>query len=156
MEQLLSALRLLLADNIALKFKAHGYHWNVESDDFKQFHDFFGDIYKDYDEATDEYAEWLRILKAYAPYRLTDFFDMSTVSEPVIVGDPEPMVADLYESIELHIEALVVASDLANEAKQYGLANFFAERQTASQKFCWQLRASMEEPEAETEMEMED
>lgn len=153
MEQLLSALRLLLADNIALKFKAHGYHWNVESDDFKQFHEFFREIYEDYDEATDEYAEWLRMLKAYAPYRLTDFFDMSTVSEPIIVGEPEPMVADLYESIELHIEALVVASDLANEAKQYGLANFFADRQTASQKFCWQLRASMEEPEAEVEME---
>jgi starvation-inducible DNA-binding protein len=151
MEQLLLALKLLLADNIALKFKAHGYHWNVESDDFKQFHDFFREIYEDYDEATDEYAEWLRMLKVYAPYRLTDFFDISTVSEPTIVGDPEPMVADLYESIELHIEALVVASDLANEAKQFGLANFFAERQTASQKFCWQLRASMEEKEMESQ-----
>jgi hypothetical protein len=43
---------------------------------------------------------------------------------------------------------------MANAAKQYGLSNFLAERMTASQKFCWQLRASMEEP--ETEMEMED
>ena len=153
MEQLLSALRLLLANNIALKFKAHGYHWNVESDDFKQFHEFFREIYEDYDEATDEYAEWLRILKVYAPYRLTDFFDMATVSEPVILGEPEPMVADLYESIELHIEELMAAGDLANAVKQYGLANFFADRQTASQKFCWQLRASMEKPEVEMEME---
>ena len=153
MEQLLAQLRMLLANNIALKFKAHGYHWNVESDDFKQFHEFFREIYEDYDGATDEYAEWLRMLKSYAPYRLTDFFDMSTVSEPVLVGDPEPMIEDLYESIELHIEALVAASDLANEAKQYGLANFFADRQTASQKFCWQLRASMEVEEPEMEME---
>jgi starvation-inducible DNA-binding protein len=153
MDQLIAALRLLLSDNIALKFKAHGYHWNVESDDFKQFHNFFEEIYKDYDEATDEYAEWLRILKAYAPYRLVDFFDMSTVSEPVLVGDPEPMVEDLYDSIELHLEDLVNASDLANAQKQYGLSNFLAERQTASQKFCWQLRASME---MEEEMEMED
>ena len=156
MEQLLAQLRMLLADNIALKFKAHGYHWNVESDDFKQFHDFFGDIYKDYDGATDEYAEWLRMMKAYAPYRLADFFDMATVSEPTLVGDPEPMLEDLYLSIEKHIEDLVVASDLANAAKQYGLANFFADRQTASQKFCWQIRASMEIEEPENEMEMED
>ena len=153
MENLLSALRLLLANNIALKFKAHGYHWNVESDDFKQFHDFFGDIYKDYDEATDEYAEWLRILKSYAPYRLVDFFDLMNVSEPVLVGDPEPMVEDLYDSIELHIEELINVGDMANAAKQYGLANFLAERQTASQKFCWQLRASMEIEEPEMEME---
>ncbi len=135
---------MLLADNIALKFKAHGYHWNVESDDFNQFHDFFGEIYENYDAATDTYAEWLRILKAYAPYRLTDFFDMATITEPVIVGDPQPMLADLYMSIEKHIEDLVVASDLANAAKEYGLANFFADRQTASQKFCWQIRVSME------------
>ena len=153
MENLLSALRLLLANNIALKFKAHGYHWNVESDDFKQFHDFFGDIYKDYDEATDEYAEWLRMLKSYAPYRLVDFFDLMNVSEPVLVGDPEPMVEDLYDSIELHIEELINVGDMANSAKQYGLANFLAERQTASQKFCWQLRASMEIEEPEMEME---
>jgi len=150
MEKLLEQLRILLADNVALKFKAHGYHWNVEGDDFQQFHEFFGDIYLNYDEATDTYAEWLRIFKEYAPYRLTDFFDMSTVPEPVIVGDPQPMLNDLYLSIEAHIEGLVVASDLANEAKQYGLANFFADRQTASQKFCWQIRASME-----NEMEME-
>jgi len=151
MEQLLAQLRTLLADNVALKFKAHGYHWNVEGDDFPQFHKFFQKIYEDYDGATDTYAEWLRILKQYAPYRLTDFFDMSTVPEPVIVGDPQPMLNDLYLSIEAHIEALIVASDLANEAKQYGLANFFADRQTASQKFCWQIRVSME-----NEMEMKD
>jgi starvation-inducible DNA-binding protein len=144
MENLLAQLRTLLADNVALKFKAHGYHWNVEGHDFSQYHEFFEDIYLNYDAATDTYAEWLRALKEYAPYRLTDFFDMSTVPEPVIVGDPQPMLHDLYLSIEAHIEALVIASDLANEAKQYGLANFFADRQTASQKFCWQIRVSHE------------
>jgi starvation-inducible DNA-binding protein len=151
MEQLIALLKMLLADNITLKFKAHGYHWNVESDDFKQFHDFFAEIYEDYDDATDTYAEWLRMLKSYAPYRLTDFFDMASLVEPTIVGDPEPMLEDLYMSIEKHIDDLVMASDLANDAKEYGLANFFADRQTASQKFCWQIRVSMEKPEMEME-----
>jgi starvation-inducible DNA-binding protein len=144
MEQLLTQLRMLLADNIALKFKAHGYHWNVESDDFKQFHDFFSDIYEDYDEATDTYAEWLRIMKVYAPYRLTDFFDMATITEPVIVGDPQPMLADLYMSIEKHIEDLKNAVDLATTARENGLVDFLSARQSASQKFCWMIRVSME------------
>jgi len=143
-EQLVAKLRMLLADNVALKFKAHGYHWNVEGENFPQLHEFFAEIYEDYDAATDTFAEWLRMLKVYTPYRLTDFFDMATISEPVIVGDPEPMLEDLYMSIEKHIEDLVVASDIANDVKEYGLANFFADRQTASQKFCWQIRASME------------
>jgi len=143
-EQLISILRKLFANNVALKFKAHGYHWNVESDDFKQFHDFFEFIYEDFDGATDAYAEWMRMLKVYAPYRITDFFDLATVGEPVIVGDPELMLEDLYIAIEEHIEDLILGGDVANASKQYGLSNFFAERQTAAQKICWQIRASME------------
>jgi starvation-inducible DNA-binding protein len=144
MEQLKELLKTLLADNVALGFKAHGYHWNVESDDFQQLHEFFGDIYSNFDGATDTYAEWLRMLKSYSPYRLTDFFDMSTVGEQILVGDPEPMIVDLYNEIELHIAKLVEAGKLANEANEFGLANFFADRQTASQKMCWMLRASIE------------
>jgi DNA-binding ferritin-like protein len=143
-EQLLSTIRTLLADNVALKFKAHGYHWNVESDDFKQFHDFFSAIYEDFDDATDTYAEWLRMLNAYSPFRLTDFFDLSTVGEPVLVGDPQPMLVDLYMEIEKHIEKLIEAGKIANANNEFGLANFFADRQTASQKWCWQIRASIE------------
>lgn len=144
MDQLLVQLRTLLSDNITLKFKAHGYHWNVEGDDFPQFHDFFGDIYANFDGATDTYAEWIRVFKSYAPYRLVDFYDMSTIPEPIIVGDAQPMLQDLLLSLEKHVEDLVVASDEANANKQYGLANFFADRQTISQKFLWQIRASIE------------
>lgn len=144
MEQLLALLKTLLASNVALGMKAHGYHWNVESDDFAQLHEFFGEIYSDYDGATDVYAEWLRMLKSYSPYRLTDFFDLSTVGENVLLGDPEPMIVDLYAEIERHIAALVEAGKLATALNEFGLANFFADRQTASQKWCWQLRASIE------------
>jgi starvation-inducible DNA-binding protein len=144
MEQLLSQLRTLLADNVALKFKAHGYHWNVEGDDFKPYHEFFGEIYENFDGATDTFAEWLRAFQVYAPYRLTDFFDMSDVPEPVIVGDAQPMLQDLLLALTKHVEDLVAASDTANLNKQYGLANFLADRQTISQKFLWQIRASIE------------
>ena len=149
--ELLQNTKNLLADNVALSFKAHGYHWNVEGDDFPQFHDFFGGIYENYNNATDTYAEWLRVFKQYSPYRLVDFFDSSSVGEPVIVGDAQPMLADLYISIEKHIEDLIVAGRLATASNEFGLANFFADRQTVSQKFCWQIRASMETEEYETE-----
>lgn len=149
MEQLLQTIKALLADNIALSFKSHGYHWNVEGDEFAQFHDFFGKIYDNYNDATDTYAEWLRMLNQYSPYRLVDFFDASTVGEPEIVGDAQPMLIDLYSSIEKHIQDLVVAGKLATSLNEFGLANFFADRQTISQKFCWQIRASIENEEME-------
>jgi starvation-inducible DNA-binding protein len=144
MEKLLAVLRKLLADNVALGMKAQGYHWNVESDDFHQFHEFFGEIYEDFHGATDTYAEWIRMLKGYSPYRLTDFFDISTISESIIVGDPEPMLVDLYDEIEKHIEDLKEAGGVANDLRENGLMDFLAARQTASQKWCWQIRASME------------
>lgn len=149
MTELTDTLKKLLADNIALKFKSHGYHWNIEGDEFKQFHDFFAEIYENFDDATDTYAEWLRIFKEYAPYRLVDFFDSSSISEPMIVGDAQPMLIDLYSSIETHIADLINAGRLANAAGEFGLANFFADRQTISQKFCWQIRVSMEIEEME-------
>lgn len=144
MDRLTQIISQLLADNVALGFKAHGYHWNIESDDFHQFHEFFGDIYSDFNGVTDTYAEWIRMLKSYAPYRLTDFFDLSTISEPVIVGDPDAMLVDLYNYIERHIEDLKEAINVATQANEHGLVDFLAGRQAASQKWCWQIRASIE------------
>lgn len=54
------------------------------------------------------------------------------------------MLVDLYNEIEIHIAKLIEAGNLANAMNEFGLANFFADRQTASQKFCWQIRASIE------------
>jgi starvation-inducible DNA-binding protein len=145
MEQLVAQLKILLANNIALGFKAQGYHWNVESDDFYQFHEFFGEIYEDFHGATDEYAEWIRMMKSYAPYRLTDFFDIATIGEPVIVGDPKEMIIDLYNEMEKHTEDLKDLIDIADALRENGLVDFLAARQTSSQKWCWQLGSHMEE-----------
>lgn len=108
------------------------------------WHDFFGDIYEDFEGATDTYAEWLRMLKSYAPYRIAEFFDMATISEPVMLGDSEAMIEDLYDAIEKHKEDLVIAGGLANKFNENGLMDFLASRQTAAQKWCWQLSSSME------------
>ena len=75
---------------------------------------------------------------------MVDFFDSMSVGEPAIVGDAQQMLADLYMSVETHISDLIIAVDVANANKQYGLANFFADRQTTLQKTCLQIRASME------------
>jgi DNA-binding ferritin-like protein len=52
-------------------------------------------------------------------------------------------------SIEKHIEDLKNAVATANAARENGLVDFLSARQAASQKFCWQIRASMELEEME-------
>lgn len=151
MDELINLLKSLQADNVVASSKAHGYHWNVEGDDFPQFHDFFGDIYSELDGVTDTYAEWIRMLDigAFAPFKLSRFMELTTLPETEVNSDPVVMSKDLCEALDIMTAKLVNAFDLATAAKQNGLANFFADRQAAHQKHCWQLRAVAVENEME-------
>jgi starvation-inducible DNA-binding protein len=143
MEELTNSLKVLLADNITLKLKAHGYHWNVEGDDFVQFHKLFLDIYEDYDQATDTYAEWLRKLDTYAPFKLSRFIELNEVGEPDVTSDPMKMSADLLMANDMVTQKLMDAFDIATSQRQQALANFFAERMDMHQRWHWMLTVSL-------------
>jgi starvation-inducible DNA-binding protein len=147
MEELINLLKVLLADNITLKLKAHGYHWNVEGDDFPQFHKFFADIYEDYEAATDTYAEWLRKLDSYAPFKLSRFIELNEVGEPDMTSDPAMMSKDLLISNDMVLVKLTDAVEMATASRQHALANFFAERMDQHQRWHWMLSASIKENE---------
>lgn len=149
MEELINLLKVLLADNITLKLKAHGYHWNVEGDDFPQFHDFFGDIYADYESATDTYAEWLRKLDAYAPFKLSRFIQLNEINEPEVSSDPMMMSSDLLIANDMVLVKLADAVEMATSNRQHALANFFAERMDKHQRWHWMLSAVSKETEIE-------
>ena len=151
MNPLVEMLKSLTADAVALKFKAHGYHWNVEGDDFPQWHEKLLEIYEDIDDSIDTFAEWIRMLDVneYAPFALSRLASLSTIPETQVTSDPMSMIADLCNSFDIAIAKYVVGFDMATATKQNGLANFMADRQTALQKWCWQLRASLKEVEAD-------
>lgn len=141
MEQLIQMLRVLLSDTVTLKFKAHGYHWNVEGDDFPQYHEFFEDIYKDYDGSIDTFAEWIRKLGDYAPYKLSRFQAFSDIPETDVTSDPVAMSTDLLMANDMVTTKLMDAFDMATSLRQQALANFLAERQDMHQRWHWMLSA---------------
>lgn len=143
MNELVQTLKELLASTVALKFKAQGYHWNVETDDFPQWHDKFGDIYDSLDGSIDPLAEWIRMLGDYAPFKLSRFSALSKIVETDVSSDPEMMAADLLKDHEASAAAFGAASIAAANAGQKGLENFLADCMTAHQKWAWQLRASL-------------
>ena len=151
MEEMINELKGLLASTIAIKFKAQGYHWNVEGDDFPQWHDKFGDIYEAVDGAIDPLAEWIRILGDYAPFKLSRLSELSTVSESLVSSDPEEMAADLLKDHIAAVAAFGSASVKAAAIGQKGLENFLADCMTTHQKYMWQLRVSTIEDEMESE-----
>lgn len=143
MNELIQTLKVLLGSTVALKYKAHGYHWNVETDDFPQWHDKFGEIYDSLDDSIDPMAEWIRMLGDYAPFKLSRFVALSTIPETDVSSDPEMMAADLLVDHQASAMAFGMASTAATAAGQNGLANFLADCQTTHQKWAWQLRASL-------------
>jgi DNA-binding ferritin-like protein len=82
-------------------------------------------------------------VNAYAPFKLSRFAELTTIPETDVSSDPMVMIADLCDSFDIAIAKYIAGFDLATTTKQNGLANFFADRQTALQKWCWQLRASL-------------
>jgi len=143
MEELINLIKVLLADNITLKLKAHGYHWNVEGIEFSQYHELFEEIYTDYEQATDTYAEWLRKLDTYAPFKLSRFIQLNEIGEPEITSDPVVMSKDLLMANDMVTTKLMNAFDMATAQRQQGLANFFADRMSMHQRWHWQLSASV-------------
>lgn len=147
---MIEQLKTLLASTIALKYKAHGYHWNVEGDDFPQWHDKFGAIYESLEEAIDPLAEWIRIMGDYAPFKMSRLTELSTIPETTVTSEPEAMAADLLADHKMAANAFGMCSKMAGEAGQKGLENFLADCQATHQKWIWQLTVSTkpEAPEA--------
>ena len=146
-EELVALLKELTADAVALTYKVKGYHWNVEGDDFPQWHDKLDDIYEDIDGSIDPFAEWIRMLdvNAYSPFALSRLAGLTTIPETQVSTDPMNMIADLVASFDIAIAKYIIGFDKATAAKQNGLANFMADRQTALQKWNWQLKASLKD-----------
>jgi starvation-inducible DNA-binding protein len=137
-------LAILLSSLVSAKFTAHGYHWNVKGRDFKEFHDFFGEIYSDYDEAIDPTSENIRKLGFDAPYLLGDFQEMTRVNEErVQTGSVDEMLSSLIRVNQILLELSLEAFAVANTCNEQGIANFLAERIDKHEFWNWQLTSSL-------------
>lgn len=132
-----------MSDVVTMYFVAHGYHWNVEGQDFSQYHALFEDIYSDVYSSIDPIAENLRKLDAYAPFTLSKFTELRTVESSEVKAEPRAMAKALIKVNDGVLESLKSTFKIANEdANEQGIANFIAERIDMHQKWAWQLKAS--------------
>lgn len=142
---LAQSLAKFLASTVVLKFTAHGFHWNVKGKDFREFHDFFGDIYEDLEGSIDPTAENILKLGYDAPYMLTDFLELSCIEpcERISDGDIHKMTQRLHADNHKLLKEALEAFKCANDCNEQGIANFLAERIDMLQKWNWQLSATL-------------
>ena len=142
MSTLTTSLSSLLADAVTMYFQAHGYHWNVEGQDFSQYHSLFESIYEDVYSSIDPIAENLRKLDTYAPFALKQFMSLRTLDFGAATRDPQGMAKALLKSNVSILKSLNTTFQAATDADEQGIMNFLAERIDMHQKWGWQLRAS--------------
>ena len=142
MSALTDSLKTLLSDTVTMYFVAHGFHWNVEGQDFSQYHGLFAEIYEDVYSAIDPIAEDVRKLGEYAPYTLSKFTSLRTVEPKDVKPEPKAMAKELLRINDELIDSIADAQEAATKAKEQGIMNFLAERDDMHKKWRWQLTAS--------------
>ena len=141
METLQEIMKKVLADTFALYLKAHNYHWNVEGSNFPQYHEFFGNLYKELHDAVDPIAEEIRSLDAYAPGSFTRFMELTEIEDEITVPADVEMARRLMTDNERVLATLNVAFKLADQFDKQGLADFLAGRIDIHNKHAWMLRS---------------
>jgi starvation-inducible DNA-binding protein len=133
-----------LGNLVVFSFKAQGHHWNVKGMKFHMFHGFFREIYEEAQFAIDSLAEQILTLGFPAPYKLVDFARMSTI-EDMGCADAHQMLKDLLVASEEICASLTEGVEIADEAREYAIADFLTERLAVHKKWKWQIKAHLEE-----------
>ena len=142
METLIEKMKVVLGTSFAFYLKAHGFHWNVEGPNFKEYHGLFGDIYEEVWGAVDDIAEHIRAIDGYAPGAIGRLYQLSTVSDQPNIPAARAMVVELLSDNGKVIETLTEAYKEAETANEVGLANFLQDRIDIHKKHGWMLRAT--------------
>jgi starvation-inducible DNA-binding protein len=138
---LADSLKVVLADTFAFYLKAHNYHWNVEGENFNDYHAFFATLYNEAWAATDVIAEHIRTLDEYVPGSFGRFYQLSTISDEANIPTAINMARKLEEDNKKVLASLVASHELSEKANKIGITNFLEERIDIHEKHGWMLRA---------------
>ena len=141
-------LKVLLASVNSLSIKAQNFHWNVEGDNFPQYHDYLANFYEEVYSAVDKVAEYIRTLDSYAPGSLSRYAELTIIQDQLKIPRAELMFAELYEDNAKMIDLLNHCFTSASQENKQGIANFIAERLDAHEKHQWQLRSILKKSRA--------
>lgn len=145
MDELVQAVKTLLANHYAFSLKAQNFHWNVEGPDFSQYHDLFAKIYEEVYGAVDVIAERVRTLNAYAPGSFKRYAELSQIEDQVEIPTATAMIQKLLADISIIQQNIKNCYDLAEQNSNHGLSNLMAERQDAFAKHAWMLSATLKQ-----------
>jgi len=143
MKQLIEIAKIAFASEFSFYLKAHQFHWNVEGEDFLQYHDLFGKIYEEVYGSIDDFAEKIRSLGSYMPGSYTRYSMLSKIEDEDQILPKDQMVSELMKDNERMLIIFKQVFDASEAEHEHGFSDFIAGRMDAHRKHGWMLRASM-------------
>jgi starvation-inducible DNA-binding protein len=146
LENVVSILSTVLADQYILYTKTRNYHWNVTGEDFSEYHKLFGEQYAALEADIDEVAERIRALGGKTPATLGEFSKMTRLNEhPGKYPKASEMMANLLSDHEAIVRNL--RNDIQACGDKYadvGTEDFLTQLLEKHEKTAWMLRAILE------------
>ena len=137
-------LKVVLADSFTFYLKSHYFHWNVEGDNFPQYHALFETLYSEVWAAVDAISEHIRTLDEYAPGSYKRFQELSTIGTIETVPDARAMIKTLLSDNDKVIDSIIAAiAEAGKDPKHKGIENFMQDRLDIHNKHGWMLRATV-------------
>ncbi len=143
MEELQNAAKIAFASSFSFYLKAQNFHWNVEGEDFLQYHDLFGKIYEEVYGSIDTFAEQIRAMGAYAPASLARFNMLSQIQDENEILPKDQMLMELLQDNERLINILKLTFEVSERNKEFGFSDFVAGRMDAHRKHGWMIKSSL-------------
>ena len=125
-------------------YKSHAAHWNTEGRNFYSDHKLLQKIYEDIFDSIDDLAEIARTLRIEVPCVLSDVIEDSEVSDQAIYGTSEEFLQAVYDDIEILITIFHDLESASDSIEYSHINNYAQDRVRTLQKFCWQLRSTLE------------
>ena len=140
-KKIVEGLTQVLSDTFVLYFKTHSFHWNVEGPHFKTLHELFEEQYNDLWSFTDELAERIRSLKAYAPTHYEEILKNAKLKPQTKVPKDTDMVTELADDNEAIVKNIFPVLRNAEDAGDEATVDMLIERIDVHEKAAWMLRS---------------
>jgi len=140
---IVSNLKIALADSYILLLKTQNYHWNVTGPNFHSLHLLFENQYNDLFTAVDLIAERIKALGGTAPGSFLHYCKITNIIENDEIISSEDMVKDLANDQQKIIASLTVAMKDAQNTGDEVTSSMITDRIEIHQKNHWMLRSTI-------------
>ena len=141
--ELVSALKVVLADTYTLYLKTQNYHWHVKGPNFQSLHILFEGQYQSLANAVDTIAERILTIGEPAPATFKEFLELTTIKEGKSSLSATDMVKELVADQEKILKSLNAAFEKAQSISDEGTIALLSERIAEHEKNHWMLASSL-------------